>query len=70
MGSKKTAEQELGSKTGISLEKKGVLKVAENSTDKVKWLIIGSIIGTAIGTTVSLLIQHVWKRVGLGGPRR
>lgn len=44
--------------------------MAENSTNKVKWLIIGSIIGTAIGTTVSLLIQQLWKRVGLGGPRR
>ena len=42
----------------------------ENSTDKVKWLIVGSIIGTAIGTTVSLLIQHFWKKIGLAGGRR
>jgi len=41
--------------------------MAENSTDKVKWLIIGSIIGTAIGTTVSLLIQKLWKKMGLAG---
>lgn len=41
--------------------------MAENSTDKVKWLIIGSIIGTAIGTTVSLLIQRLWKKFGLAG---
>lgn len=44
--------------------------MAGDSTHKIKWIIVGSIIGTAIGTTVSLLIQHFWKRVGLGGPRR
>ena len=41
--------------------------MAENSTDKIKWLIIGSIIGTAIGTTVSVIIQHFWKKMGLAG---
>lgn len=41
--------------------------MAENSSDKVKWLIIGSIIGTAIGTTISLLIQQIWKKMGLAG---
>lgn len=44
--------------------------MAENGTNKVKWIIVGSIIGTAIATTVSLLIQHFWRRVGLGGPKR
>lgn len=44
--------------------------MAENSSDKIKWLIIGSIIGTAIGTTVSVIIQHFWKRMGLAGGKR
>jgi|GEM_PF-6444738 len=44
--------------------------MAEESTNKVKWIIIGSIVGTAIGTTISLLIQKLWKRVGLAGGKR
>lgn len=44
--------------------------MAENSSDRVKWIIVGSIIGTAIATTVGMLIQHFWKRMGLGGARR
>jgi len=44
--------------------------MAENSSDKVKWIIIGSIIGTAIGTTLSVIISHFWKKMGLAGGKR